>query len=209
MTALETASSFFNFAHQKHQKLQDSLFASDIFDALCSDYSTDDSAYEYFLLVLEWKNNKKPLMYHIKKMAKQNSKQSVHTALKKAAKKVSDGDPWRWVGPAISYLIELRGVGPATASAILMFWKPQEVPFMSEELLDECIEGKHRYRFNEYKIAFEYLREKQIETGKSMFDLEQEIWAKRYLAELKSEPLPSSRPLPLVGFLQLKNERGK
>ena len=64
-------------------------------------------------------------------LVKSNSANLVESTTKEAfAAYVKNGDTMG----ALKILIKLRGIGPATASLLLNVYKPDEVPFFSDEL---------------------------------------------------------------------------
>jgi len=73
--------------------------------------------------------------------------------------------PITTVMKAMEPLLEMRGVGPATASAILSAMHPS-IPFMSDEALEVCLSGKRQYTVTAYKRVITALHEKleSIET---------------------------------------------
>lgn len=89
---------------------------------------------------------------------------------------------------ALKELSKLKAVGPATASAILALWYPEDEPFMSDEgidfaaALDKGDKGKKAKRDYTVKAWREYRQElqtrlKKEEQWESMEQLEMAIWA--------------------------------
>jgi hypothetical protein len=83
---------------------------------------------------------------------------------------------------ALSPLLELRGIGPATASAILA-GKDERVPFMSDELL-EALLGRREYTLKSYTSVFSGLQSLQKELSErecggwmSLRDMEKVVFA--------------------------------
>lgn len=66
------------------------------------------------------------------------------------------------VEKAVSLLSELRGIGPATASAVLAVASPA-VPFMSDEALAACVPGPKQYTLKAYMELYRALTAKAAE----------------------------------------------
>lgn len=78
-------------------------------------------------------------------------------------------------------LNKLKGVGPATSSAILALYKPRELPFMSDEGLEFAadLQGKPKYSVMEWKWYVEKMQERVAkEKWKGgVKELEEAAWA--------------------------------
>ncbi|KAL1797502.1 hypothetical protein ACET3X_004108 [Alternaria dauci] len=100
---------------------------------------------------------------------------------------------------ALKILVELRGVGPATASLLLSVLRPAEIPFFSDELFRWCMwdeqvgsgkEGKGwqrkiKYNLKEYEMLLERVNVLRLTLGKelgkrdttaSAIDIERVAW---------------------------------
>ncbi|GAA5972060.1 hypothetical protein JCM11641_002476 [Rhodosporidiobolus odoratus] len=87
---------------------------------------------------------------------------------------------------ALTQLCTLKGIGPATASAILALWHPEDEPFMSDESLEHCEaygeddegKGKRDYTVKAWKTLRTHMQErKEKEEWASMEDLEKALWS--------------------------------
>lgn len=61
---------------------------------------------------------------------------------------------------AIKILSELKGIGPATASAVLAAYRPDLAPFMSDEALAAALKGAKEYTPKKYVELTEALTAK-------------------------------------------------
>lgn len=83
---------------------------------------------------------------------------------------------------AISALSALKGVGPATASAVLAVAAPQIAPFMSDEAMIAVLGGVKDYTLRQYLLFADKLQRKAQELTKSndkpfmVSDLERALW---------------------------------
>lgn len=80
--------------------------------------------------------------------------------------------------PALKLLVkELKGVGPATASAILSTWYPDSEPFMSDEGIDylHLVEGKKGAKREYIQKSWESYREGM----KGALEGDEEAWKER------------------------------
>ncbi|OVA14575.1 hypothetical protein BVC80_1811g42 [Macleaya cordata] len=115
----------------------------------------------------------------------------VESASQKAFKSLPD------VSKAISELTVLKGVGPATASAILAAYAPDVAPFMSDEAMVAALGNSKDYTLKQYLKFTEKLQSKAKELsleGESFTpsDVERALWSSAIGAkELASPPDPS------------------
>ncbi|XP_078177657.1 DNA binding protein [Carex rostrata] len=111
----------------------------------------------------------------------------VELASKKAFASLPD------LSKAISNLTVLKGVGPATASAILAVYAPDIAPFMSDEALMEAMGSAKEYTLKQYIPFAEKLQKKAEElSGEgecfTASDVERALWS----AAVGSKSLSSS-----------------
>ena len=91
------------------------------------------------------------------------------------------------VEEGIDVLCQLKGVGPATASAILSVYLPTEVPFMSDEAMDAVLGLPRLYtkaQFIQYQKALKNKYEKLGSTW-SPATIEKTLWCAAMLSKFK------------------------
>ncbi|XP_047143966.1 uncharacterized protein LOC124817662 isoform X1 [Hydra vulgaris] len=108
---------------------------------------------EQLVKVMEWKLTKGIFRPSLQNLIKENDSNSVIKFSENAFKLVDTCE-------AIKELCNLRGVGPATASAILTAFSPERFGFMSDESVKEVLPGKIKYTFNYYQTYLEKISEK-------------------------------------------------
>ncbi|KAK8975295.1 hypothetical protein V6N11_063258 [Hibiscus sabdariffa] len=64
------------------------------------------------------------------------------------------------ISKAISELTVLKGVGPATASAVLAAYAPETAPFMSDEAMVAALGNSKDYSLKQYLLFVEKLQSK-------------------------------------------------
>ncbi|BFG18208.1 hypothetical protein CerSpe_044820 [Prunus speciosa] len=109
------------------------------------------------------------------------------------------------ISKAISELTVLKGVGPATASAVLAAYAPDAVPFMSDEAMVAALGNSKDYTLKQYLLFANKLQEKAKELtaeGESFTpsDVERALWSGAVGAKL-----PSSEPDPDLKTHKSKN----
>eukprot|EP00640_Fibrocapsa_japonica_P005129 CAMPEP_0113936432 /NCGR_PEP_ID=MMETSP1339-20121228/3347_1 /TAXON_ID=94617 /ORGANISM="Fibrocapsa japonica" /LENGTH=203 /DNA_ID=CAMNT_0000938905 /DNA_START=25 /DNA_END=633 /DNA_ORIENTATION=+ /assembly_acc=CAM_ASM_000762 len=118
--------------------------------------------------VMAWKLRKgkfRPLM----RLIRQNTESQVQSCSQAAFLKLLPASGTKHkpeVAEAVKELSKLRGVGPATASAVLAAYCPEECPFMSDEAL-EAVNGKREYTLSAYISLRDGLCEKATNLGPS------------------------------------------
>ncbi|KAL2529450.1 DNA binding [Forsythia ovata] len=95
------------------------------------------------------------------------------------------------VSKAVSELVVLKGVGPATASAVLAAYAPDVAPFMSDEAMEAAIGNSKDYSLKQYLVFAEKIqaKAKELSTEENMFkpsDVEQALWSSAIGAKLKT-----------------------
>lgn len=83
----------------------------------------------------------------LQKLVESNAPKEVETASAAALQQLADGN-WE---AAFNKLTELKGVGVATASALLAAVAPQLCPFMADEVIESATTGKRDYNMATYK----------------------------------------------------------
>lgn len=100
----------------------------------------------------------------------------VRSASEKAFQSLPD------ISKAISALTVLKGVGPATASAVLAAYAPDIAPFMSDEAMVAAIGNSKDYTLKQYLVLVDKLQAKSKELsakGDSFTpsDVERALWS--------------------------------
>ncbi|XP_068657451.1 uncharacterized protein [Aristolochia californica] len=100
----------------------------------------------------------------------------VESASRKAFESLPD------VSKAVSELTILKGVGPATASAVLAAYAPDIAPFMSDEAMVAAIGNSKDYTLKQYLILVEKLQNKAKELNVegdvlTPSDIERALWS--------------------------------
>ncbi|GMI89669.1 hypothetical protein like AT3G12210 [Hibiscus trionum] len=112
---------------------------------------------------------------------------SVKSASQKAFHSLPD------ISKAISELTVLKGVGPATASAVLAAYAPETAPFMSDEAMVAALGNSKDYSLKQYLLFVEKLQSKSKELslkGDSFTpsDVERALWSSAVGVKLQSSP---------------------
>eukprot|EP00268_Persea_americana_P043341 TRINITY_DN4354_c1_g1_i2.p1 TRINITY_DN4354_c1_g1~~TRINITY_DN4354_c1_g1_i2.p1 ORF type:complete len:220 (-),score=48.65 TRINITY_DN4354_c1_g1_i2:480-1139(-) len=97
------------------------------------------------------------------------------------------------IAKAITELTTLKGVGPATASAVLAAYAPEIAPFMSDEAMVAAIGSSKDYTLKQYLIFAEKLqtKAKELSMGGDLFtpsDVERALWSSSVGAKLQALP---------------------
>ena len=149
------------------------------------------------MMIMQWKIGRGKDRPMLLGMIRENTPKSITDASTKSFKLLMQDD---WKG-AMESLIELRGVGPATASAILAPLDPINCPFMSDEVLESCTKKKREYTMNAYVKMRNVLvmKAEQLGQGWTAEKLGKALWAhaihscNNNTKEPVIETLPSSR----------------
>ncbi|GAQ88455.1 Hypothetical protein KFL_004300060 [Klebsormidium nitens] len=121
------------------------------------------------------------------------------------------------VQSAIKILSELKGIGPATASAVLAAHSPNLAPFMSDEALAAALKGTKDYTPKKYAELAEALTAKAKDLGcKSTgepwtpSDVERAIWSDDAKGRQKGVSKTASKAAPKGAAKgDAKSQRGK
>ncbi|XP_024029929.1 uncharacterized protein LOC21390497 isoform X1 [Morus notabilis] len=100
----------------------------------------------------------------------------VKSASRKAFKSLPD------ISKAVSELTVLKGVGPATASAILAAYAPDLAPFMSDEAMEAALGNSKDYTAKQYLLFANKLqtKAKELSSEEATFtpsDVERALWS--------------------------------
>lgn len=90
---------------------------------------------------------------------------------------------------AVSELTVLKGVGPATASAVLAAYAPEVAPFMSDEAMEAVLGQSKDYSLKQYLLLANKLQEKAKELSSedeqfTASDVERALWSSAVGAKL-------------------------
>ncbi|XP_055835941.1 uncharacterized protein LOC129904402 [Solanum dulcamara] len=129
----------------------------------------------------------------------------VRSASEKAFQSLPD------ISKAISALTVLKGVGPATASAVLAAYAPDITPFMSDEAMVAAIGNSKEYTLKQYLVLVDKLQAKAKELsakGDSFTpsDVERALWSSAVGAKLGGL---SQAPKEVNSKQNSKRKRGK
>ncbi|XP_068340887.1 uncharacterized protein [Pyrus communis] len=96
------------------------------------------------------------------------------------------------ISKAISELTVLKGVGPATASAVLAAYAPDVAPFMSDEAMVAALGNSKDYTLKQYLLFANKLQEKAKELSAegdtfTPSDVERALWSCTVGAKLSSQ----------------------
>ncbi|CAI9266383.1 unnamed protein product [Lactuca saligna] len=117
---------------------------------------------------------------------------TVISASQKAFKSLPD------VSKAISELTVLKGVGPATASAVLAAYAPDIAPFMSDEAMVAALGNSKEYTLKQYLVFVDKLQAKakelsiDVEEVFTPSDVERALWSCAIGAKAVASPKTKS-----------------
>ncbi|KAL2894943.1 Leucine--tRNA ligase [Bienertia sinuspersici] len=95
------------------------------------------------------------------------------------------------ISKAVSELTVLKGVGPATASAVLAVYAPEVAPFMSDEAMEAVLGHSKDYSLKQYLLLAKKLLEKAKELSSedeqfTASDVERALWSSAIEAKLSA-----------------------
>eukprot|EP00271_Cylindrocystis_brebissonii_P019679 TRINITY_DN613_c0_g2_i1.p1 TRINITY_DN613_c0_g2~~TRINITY_DN613_c0_g2_i1.p1 ORF type:complete len:284 (-),score=53.77 TRINITY_DN613_c0_g2_i1:475-1326(-) len=143
--------------------------------------------------IVEWKLSRGKFRPTLMKFASELDEEAVKAASTRSFAAMPD------LKKAIAEMTKLKGVGPATASAILAAYDPM-APFMSDEAYDVSVGGSNSYSLKQYLTFAEKIKAKAAElTSKSKeeggsagaftpSDVERALWASRVPISVSSTP---------------------
>ncbi|KAK2452673.1 DNA binding protein [Trifolium repens] len=111
--------------------------------------------------------------------------------VKRASEKAFESLPD--ISKAITELSALKGVGPATASAVLAAFAPNLTPFMSDEAMQAALGNSKDYTLKQYLIFANKLQEKakELSSEEALFtpsDIERALWSSAIGKSSASQP---------------------
>ncbi|XP_075686833.1 uncharacterized protein LOC142655969 [Rhinoderma darwinii] len=122
---------------------------------------------EELVKLMEWKLMRGKFRPRLKQMVSGNSASTVESCTGKAFRLLPD------VSAAIDELCQLKGIGPATASAVLSAGAPELTAFMADEAV-ESVPGLSPIQYN-LKHYLRYLEELQLKS-KALNKASEEGW---------------------------------
>jgi len=110
--------------------------------------------------LMEWKLTRGKFRPQLPSLIESNSIEKVKSASEKSFQNISEPTA------ALKDLCELRGVGPATASAVLAAFSPEKYCFMADESVASVLPGKINYTLKYYLEYLDRVCEKGEELTK-------------------------------------------
>ncbi|KAL7127613.1 hypothetical protein ABFS83_14G264300 [Erythranthe nasuta] len=100
------------------------------------------------------------------------------------------------VSKSVSELTVLKGVGPATASAVLAAYAPDVAPFMSDEAMVAVVGDSKDYSLKRYVVFAEkmQIKAKELSSSEDIFtpsDVERALWSSTIGAKVKASSTKS------------------
>mmetsp|Transcript_16236 Transcript_16236/g.32920 ORF Transcript_16236/g.32920 Transcript_16236/m.32920 type:complete len:220 (-) Transcript_16236:422-1081(-) len=138
--------------------------------------------------VMRWKLKRGRFRPRLQALVESNAEDAVKLASTAAFQALTRGDggkpvPLQAAEAAVKELVVLRGVGPATASAVLTAYDPESIVFMSDEALASVpsLRGKKDYSLRSFSKLMEFMvskREASLRQGppRSLAEIERDIF---------------------------------
>lgn len=150
--------------------------------------------------LMEWKLTRGKFRPRLKQLVESNSEDSVENCSRKAFSLLPD------VHAAITELSSLKGVGPATASAVLAAGAPEQAAFMSDEAM-ESIPGLTPIQYT-VKHYILYLTKMVEQTEKlNRVDCQQDWTPQRLEQCLWALSIATKQQLSILQDISLSNKR--
>lgn len=163
--------------------------------------------HEELIQIIKWKLIRGKFRPRLIDLVRINTETSVFQMSKKAFRRIPK------ISSAINALTSLKGIGPASASAILAAAYPEHVPYMADEsmLSTPGVEGTD-YTLSEYlnyyekiKICTNRLNSLDSETRWNPHKVELALWTHYLARELKASLLDNMPKLQVVNEPELPN----
>ncbi|XP_008301907.1 uncharacterized protein LOC103373720 [Stegastes partitus] len=147
--------------------------------------------------LMEWKLTRGKFRPRLQQLVASNSEDTVEKCSRKAFSLLPD------VQAAIAELSSLKGIGPATASAVLAAGAPEQTAFMSDEAV-ECVPGLKPIQYTAKHYAL-YL-DKMVEQSKKLNKVDaQQDWTPHRL-ELCLWAATTATPQQLLKDIDMKEK---
>ncbi|XP_020591196.1 uncharacterized protein LOC110032029 isoform X1 [Phalaenopsis equestris] len=145
--------------------------------------------------LLQWKLSRGKWRPRLLEFVSSLSETLVESASKRAFASLPD------LTKAVSELTILKGVGPATASAVLAAYAPEVAPFMSDEAMVATLGNAKEYTLKKYISFAEILQKKakELSTEKEAFtpsDVERALWSSAIASKLCPAPEENTDLIP-------------
>jgi hypothetical protein len=147
--------------------------------------------------IMQWKLSRGKDRPMLMSLIRQNSPAAVEITSREAFQLVEAGSSME----GLKKLTELKGVGPATASAIMTPIFPDKFVFMSDEVLEASTNKKRDYTMKSYETTLRVMKElqrslREIEKGDdwNLDKLGKAMWAAGTLSVIKNPVSESSTP---------------
>uniref|UniRef100_A0A0E0D618 HhH-GPD domain-containing protein n=1 Tax=Oryza meridionalis TaxID=40149 RepID=A0A0E0D618_9ORYZ len=166
----------------------DSFYRRDLPDLLRRRDPEPSLAKPELVRLLQWKLSRGKWRPRLMDFVKGLDDAVVESASRKAFAALPD------LRKAIPELTVLKGVGPATASAVLAAYAPDVAPFMSDEAMVAALGNAKEYTLKQYLTFAEKLqtKSKELSSGDEVFtpsDVERALWSSAVASKsLKAPP---------------------
>ncbi|KQK13411.1 uncharacterized protein LOC100823325 [Brachypodium distachyon] len=142
--------------------------------------------------LLQWKLSRGKWRPRLMDFVKSLDDSVVESASRKAFAALPD------LSKAITELTVLKGVGPATASAVLAAYAPDVAPFMSDEAMVAALGNTKEYTLKQYLALAEKLQTKaeELSVGEESFtpsDVERALWSSTVASKSRKVPASGKR----------------
>uniref|UniRef100_A0A1D1ZF73 Ena/VASP-like protein n=1 Tax=Anthurium amnicola TaxID=1678845 RepID=A0A1D1ZF73_9ARAE len=146
--------------------------------------------------LMQWKLSRGKWRPRLQDFVSKLEETQVESASRKAFRSLPD------LSKAVSELTVLKGVGPATASAVIAAYAPDVAPFMSDEAMVAALGNKKEYTLKQYLVFAKKLQEKSKELCKeecnfTASDVERALWSFNVGGKLPHSPAVKNSKSPM------------